>query len=444
MNCRLVQELQRIIGNLFRRIEQMKGIVYGTTHYKIYPIREETGMKSKRSLRAIVNEQIIERLQNAFTDATGLVAVTVDNDCKQVVPVSWQKSCAFCRLLLERPESNEMCYRSDMEGSRKALEARCPNIYRCHANIINISTPIIIDGEHLGYVLCGQALSSNPTPTTVDEMVRLASRFDIPMDEARIAVGSIPIKREDAVEAAATLLHFVASYIVEMGIRADTQRKLLEETSKRAELEKAVAEARFRELEAQINPHFLFNTLNTIARLALLEGAERTEKVVYGLGDLVRYHLGKTREIITVGEEFEHIEHYFVIQRARFGDRMEFRTYVSETALKCHVPSMMIQPIVENAVVHGLEPKPGQGFVFVKCIEQNGRLMIVVEDNGMGCTDEIVEACQTGRIDKSELFGIGINNVRERLKHYFGDEQSFDLRNKEGGGTIVTMSFPCI
>ena len=248
-------------------------------------------------------------------------------------------------------------------------------------------------------------------------------------DKARL-MERILVDKKHAVHAAAEDALSVARYIAEMSVRRARQKE--EEKARLAEtrLKQALQEADLRLLEAQINPHFLFNTLSTIEHLAYLEGARHISQLVLNLGRLLRTAIGKTsRRLIPLSEEMDLLRGYLDIQKARFGLRLKDRLEFDPSALDCLVPGMTLQPLVENSIQNSVESGLGHCLVEVKARKAGGRLTLTVADNGPGLKDFTQEGC-------------GLRSVKLRLRHYFGDRYHFDLRNRPRGGALAEISLP--
>jgi two-component system, LytTR family, sensor kinase len=198
-------------------------------------------------------------------------------------------------------------------------------------------------------------------------------------------------------------------------------------------LEVDLAEAKLAGLEARLRPHFLFNTLNTIAAL-IREDPAGAEAMVGQLSDLLRASLkaDPTREI-RLDEEMQLAEQYLAIQQVRFQDRLQVSLDASESARRAFVPQLILQPLVENAVRHGIAPRESGGSVWVRAEQPNGRLRITVEDDGVGVTDAPSPTAGTG---------LGLDSVRSRLAHLYGAEQSVVVLPRGSGGTRVVLEMP--
>ena len=197
-----------------------------------------------------------------------------------------------------------------------------------------------------------------------------------------------------------------------------------------AALESSVAQARLDALSMQMNPHFLFNTLTAISGLVAQERKGEAREVIQRLGELLRQSLGNGNgPFNTVAREAQLLEDYLYIQRLRFSDRLDATVEIDRDARECLIPTMLLQPLVENAIRHGVEPREGKGRVRVSVRRDNGSLEIRINDSGCGFT--------LGEDGRPAREGIGIANTRERLDHIYGEKASLLLRNANGGAEAV-------
>jgi two-component system LytT family sensor kinase len=192
--------------------------------------------------------------------------------------------------------------------------------------------------------------------------------------------------------------------------------------------------ARMDALTSQINPHFLFNTLNTVSSLIRFD-PDSARGVVLKLSNILRRLTRKHETFVPLREELEFIDDYLDIEVIRFGrDKLQIFKEIHEDALEAFVPSMLLQPIIENAIKHGLAPRLEGGQIHVRTRRHNGRLLIEVEDNGLGMSPERLREVYGG--------GIGISNVHERLRLLYGDQFKMDVRSQEGQGTQIHIEIP--
>src|SRR5947208_14921015 len=192
--------------------------------------------------------------------------------------------------------------------------------------------------------------------------------------------------------------------------------------------------ARMDALSRQINPHFLFNTLNTVSALIRFD-PDSARGVVLKLSNILRRLLRKHETFVPLREELQFIDDYVDIEVARFGrENLEIVKHVDQEALEAFVPSMLLQPIVENCLKHGLAPKIGGGKIELRTIDRDGRLSIEIEDNGVGISEE--------RLPHVYVEGIGLSNVRERLRVLYGTDFQLDIQSRLSEGTVIRIDIP--
>lgn len=200
------------------------------------------------------------------------------------------------------------------------------------------------------------------------------------------------------------------------------------------EQEQSLLAVRMEALTSQINPHFLFNTLNTVSWLIRMNPDEARELVVR-LSTILRRLLRKHENFVPLREELDFIDNYLAIEMARFGpEKLQFHKDIDERTLDAMVPSMLLQPIIENSVRHGLTPRIEGGEIRLRTARHDGRLVIEVEDNGVGIAAE--------RIPEIYASGIGINNVNERLQVLYGKQYALRIESLPGLGTTIRIEVP--
>ena len=194
----------------------------------------------------------------------------------------------------------------------------------------------------------------------------------------------------------------------------------------------------------QINPHFIYNTLNTVKWSAKLEGNKRTEEAVSALISLLKSTIRVGQTYITIGEEIEQIKDYITVQSFRYDGSFDVRLDVDDRVLKFKTLKFLLQPIVENAIFHGLNMNEEGGLLAIDVKLEEGRVVYTVTDNGCGMTSEQVEQLLKSPRERTGMMGIGVNNVDSRIKMYFGREYGVTVRSEEGLGTTVIMEIPAV
>jgi len=228
---------------------------------------------------------------------------------------------------------------------------------------------------------------------------------------------------------------------------AELQRKLDEDEVKILRTEKLMKESQLKALQAQINPHFLFNTLNMIANMAYFENAGQTAVLMESLGSLMRYNLDNFNKKVSVKDEISSVEDFITIQQKRFGDRIAFRVELESEAENGIIPCLIIQPLLENAIVHGVNMYTDGGEIGVSVKRMAQRIIITVFDNGVGMDQERLEkvrAIAQNGTDEIESDSIGLSNVFERLLLFYGDDVRINIASNPGIYTEICINIPFV
>ena len=198
-------------------------------------------------------------------------------------------------------------------------------------------------------------------------------------------------------------------------------------------------EAQLKYLQAQINPHFLFNTLNAGAQLAMMEGADKTNGYIEHVANFFRYNVKKGSEIVTIREEVELIDNYIYILNVRFSGDIKYEKKLDESVLDTPMPSMILQPIVENCVNHGIREMLGEGRINLEVFRIDDIVCVSISDNGKGLSQETISDILNGSLKtdpKSSGGGIGLDNVIARLRLFTGESDPVSITSEgEGKGT---------
>ncbi len=201
-----------------------------------------------------------------------------------------------------------------------------------------------------------------------------------------------------------------------------------------AQLETRLAEAQLNNLKGQINPHFLFNTLNMISA-TMYDDVKKADRLIMRLSDLLRMALDQSKQnLIPLGDELAFLDNYLEIIRVRFEDQLTVSVEVDEAARSALTPSLILQPLVENAVVHGMADRVAGGAIEVTAAIAGDRLRLTVSDNGPGLPADY---------DLARRQGVGLRNTAERCARLLGDDARLTLINREGGGAQAILDLPC-
>jgi two-component system, LytTR family, sensor kinase len=206
------------------------------------------------------------------------------------------------------------------------------------------------------------------------------------------------------------------------------------------EQSRLLLEARLDALRRQINPHFLFNTLNSIASLVRSQ-PELAREMIVKLGNILRSLLRDQDEFVALGDELAFTDDYLAIEVVRFGDKLRVVKEIAEDTLGMEVPSMLLQPLIENSIKHGLEPRISGGTITLRSRAAGGQLIIEVEDDGVGTEPGSAVAAPVSGLVR-EGMGIGMKNVRERMQVLYGDAAEVEMVSRPGRGTRVRLVMP--
>ena len=236
-------------------------------------------------------------------------------------------------------------------------------------------------------------------------------------------------------------VNYLRSVAAQFGHRLDAlhmEERLAVVQSREAVLQQQVTEAELRALRAQVNPHFLFNSLNSIANL-VVTNPEQAETMTLRLARVFRHVLANSaRPLISLHEEMEFLETYLQIEEARFGSRLQVKIAVDPAVAMEQIPSLILQPIVENALKHGLGPKPGPGHLWITAEADGNQVRLRVEDDGVGPAIGVLKL--NGSNGRSN--GVGLENVAQRLNALYQDRGRMTIEVRQAGGTRVTILLP--
>jgi sensor histidine kinase YesM len=280
--------------------------------------------------------------------------------------------------------------------------------------------------------------------TSIQPLKKLARSAD------EVAKGSfdielLPVEAEDEVgivtnafnQMVVSIREYIARIRESMAAeRALKERELLMETH--------LKDARLKYLQAQVNPHFLFNTLNAGAQLAMMENADRTYDYLQEVAQFYRYNMKKSEETVTIAQEIELVDSYIYILNVRFAGDIHYEKKVETSLLHVEMPGMILQPIVENCVNHGIREMGSEGKIFLKVYQAQNAVCISVKDNGIGMSSETIDKVLRGTYRQEGMAagsnGIGLDNVISRLRLFTKNENVMEIFSEgEGKGTEVVL-----
>jgi len=411
---------------------------------------------------------MLQTFPDAFYKATGLVTGIHNLAGELITSIPRDDFCGFCKNMFFSREGHKRCLLSNKMGARIAFERSKPYIYRCHAGLIDVAAPIIVNGKHVGTITFGQILIKkldNRYRTRVQNKLKdlpnkLQKTLMIELEKVRV----VPLQQ---IVGLAQLLSAIANDIVNLIINNIKEKQLNKENTElineikaKSLLEKEIKdaqlrlkEAELRVLQAQINPHFLYNTLDSIQWLAVLHGVNDIQQMITALGELLRYSLDHVQNIVPIRKELENVENYLIIQKFRYGEKFSYHLNIEPEVLKFRIPRLLLQPLAENSIKHGLEPKFSHGSIWINgWLEGDEEAVIEVADDGVGMSEdfltELMESLfnvpeeNEAKIEVDNCKHIGLVNVNKRLIYNFGENSALKIRSKINHGTTISFRIP--
>lgn len=242
----------------------------------------------------------------------------------------------------------------------------------------------------------------------------------------------IPLRENGAVSGTLMIYyrrtHSITSSLREMAVGLSQLISTQMEVSRIEQLKEMTRKAEFTALQSKINPHFLFNALNAISSLIRIR-PQQARQLIANLADYLRYNLNKGDELIDIQEELQQVRDYVAIEQARFGDKLEVVFEVDDVHIQ--VPCLLLQPLVENAILHGIQPRSAPGRVTIEVKQLAGGIRVAVRDTGYGISQAVIDGVAAGRVESRS---IGLMNVHQRVKLLYGD--GLQLRRLEPGTEV--------
>jgi len=242
----------------------------------------------------------------------------------------------------------------------------------------------------------------------------------------------------------------IKKYIDELKEKSELENRLNKQKMKNIEKERLLKESQLLNLQMQMDPHFLFNTLNTVSRTAMFENASETQKLIIAISKIMRYNLDHKGKLVDLQKEIEVLKAYLTIQQTRFKEQMDFNVITEGDISGIKIPPMILQPLVENSIIHGLSDIDTDGEVIIEIIRAEDELKIKIKDNGSGIKEDKLKKLFNDNEDsdsikdedkEKEREGLGILNVKKRLELHYG-KNLLSIKSKLNHGTEVNINIP--
>ncbi len=380
---------------------------------------ENTGLHSDNERRL---EDIRKYLRNLGTYTDRIEANLKEGDKYEDNIEIWENDVQIVTALVRETIIQFIYYEiQDMEKMRNEMNAFYTRVFTFVVIAFLLMTLLVIA---ISYIIS----------QSITRPVR-----DLSMATRKVAMGDLDVRANTDSGAELGALSDSFNNMIDQINKLLLQVRTEQESLRKTELEL---------LQAQINPHFLYNTLDTIVWLAEAGDQAKVVSMVGSLSDFFRSSLGQGREIVTIRDELKHVISYLEIQQVRYQDILEYSVDVPEELYESWIPKITLQPIVENALYHGIKNKRGKGFIHITGDIENGNMYIYIEDNGMGMTEErlrqINDRINRQGVDPSEENGeiFGLSNVNERIRMKFGSRYGIHVDSVYKEGTTVTLMLP--
>lgn len=338
--------------------------------------------------------------------------------------------------------------------SRESAQKICEVIHR----IAEVDAVAITDGEEiLGFhgVGCRRHRQGGPILTGATREVLHSGHVKVVMQPTMLTCDEpgcphplksaiiAPLRYKDRVVGTFKLYRTssqpIPSYVARMAVGITQLLGIQMELAEAERQQQLVTKARLEALQAQIRPHFLFNVLNTIIMFSRTD-VEKSRDLLITLASFFRRSLGYRGNFITLQDEIEYINTYLALEQARFGPRLNVRMKLDPRALGVTVPVLTLQPLVENAIVHGIAPKEGDGWVGISARRVGDEVRVVIADNGMGMDTDTVQKVFHDGFGKG--LGLGLTNVNDRMVSLYGQRYRLRIRSIPGRGTAILVRIP--
>ncbi|MGB9846391.1 MAG: PocR ligand-binding domain-containing protein [Desulfotomaculales bacterium] len=378
---------------------------------------------------------LIQPVLDSVSEMQGIWLKFVDVSGEYILTSQTTSPCNFCWYIRTTAEGLRRCHQSARLSVAQSRQKQGPLKMSCHAGLTSITVPVMIAEKCLGALVAGEIVEQGRDARVRRRVAETAAELGLDPGKLVGYFEEIAPWTEKRIEVVTRALDALSNCFIEVGVTAAKRA--------RAELEKHLREIELKALLNQINPHFLFNTLNTIEMLAMMEGARQTPGIVHSLAEIFRHSLFAAADLVSVREELNCVNNYLTIQKCRFGDRIRVINKIPPRLMDLSIPVLTLQPLVENAVLHGLEPLEKKGRLKLEGRVEAGDVILQVIDNGVGIPPDKLGQIQQqlDRLDDAPN-KIGLVNVQKRCRLHFGPSYGIRISSTAGKGTAVSLRLP--
>lgn len=418
-------------------------------------------------LEDIVPLSMLKQIIDDLVDISGITISLANYKGETYQEVENHESFLCSEIRRTNVEGNVayLCDKCDAFAGLEAARQGKPIIYKCHMGAAETAAPIIINDQYMGSLLAGQVILPEHEMEKINYIVPPLSKReieDLPEDvQQAIANHKNCLKpyTMTKLKAVSGLLFNITNYIAQISYNNLIQKKLdasekdlLNTKISNTQLEKNLAQTKLKSMQKQMNPHFLFNALNSIYQQSILENAENTALLIRSLSDILRQTIKSQEDIVSLSKELTFIKSYLNLMAFALGDRMKVTFDIDDECLSTKIPILTIQPFIENAINHGIEPllQGGKIDISVKQTKKQ-RVKISVKDTGVGIPTETLDNLKTFesmsademiiRNDENPSKNLGIRNSICIMKQLFKDDFNWEI-NSSDNGTKIDLYIP--
>ncbi|WP_283607347.1 sensor histidine kinase [Faecalispora anaeroviscerum] len=408
-----------------------------------HAISEEEGSISNFSIARLFGIKVLENIQDKISKATGLAFVTVDYRGEPITEMT--SFTPFCRQVRRDENAKRICMSSDAFGAIQAAVTQKTYVYFCPCGLIEIAIPIIVRGHYLGGFIGGQ-IRCEDAPTDICRLESVLHhtrnhREDPEMNELFQSIAVYPYEKFFHI---ANLVSLIVNQLAEKELSRLVQKENLDKELEALNEQKKEMEAELAALKTQMNPYFLFKSLNAISNLSVVEDAPRTNRAINLFAEFMKFNFSETKDNVFVPDEIENLERYLKIQKERMGEQLQYVLDMSEELNMQKIPSRILLPFVERAVFYGVGQKREPGTLRISARYQEDDVVLQVEDDGPGLSDKKIAQLfkqykgfyEGGAIEASIAFS------RQRLVNSFGSGYDAVIKSVDGVGTTSTVRYP--
>ncbi len=398
-------------------------------------------MKTTRHINEVIPLGVLQQMQDNFSKASGLAFITVDYKGRQVTRTS--NYSRFCTKGQLKPEFKKLCAQCDAHGGLHAAITGQPNIYYCHANLVDFAVPLILDDSYIGAVLGGQIKLPASEEDALGYIIPKNDGWseDGELSHLHDKIVTLPLEK---IKATVVLLQDMIKSLIESKyknlIERENQHKGREISEEKARSpERTGGESAPDVINSQFGFESFFSILNLMAKLAYREKASQTEEVIYDFSAMMRYALSGS-SVATVGEEIDYSECFLRIHKAQKSSMLDYRIVLPEEFTHAACPFMVLKPLLENAVA-GLGDQERK--IEIEAVKSSDDLLLVVRDNGEGLAANAVEGI-LGAASKNSPNGLA--RLHSKLSSDYGAGYGLEIKSVEDGvsGTEVTVRIPLV